>query len=492
MGEINPTLMGALLIGYVALQIGIGIYVARGVKSETDYFLAGRNLGIIPIALSIFATWFGAETVMGSSAAIAEGGLAGARAEPFGYALALVLMALLIAGAFRARGYITIADFFRERYGPRAEVLASVLSVIVSVIWASAQLLAFAVILKTTFDVPQTVTLIVATLIVVFYTSFSGLLGDIVTDMIQGAVLLIGLFLLFGAVTNAFGGFGPMLSAIKPHQLNLIGPDETWLSRIDAWAIPILGSLIAQEAISRILAARNPQLARTATIAAAGLYLAVGMIPVIIGLAGVHLAIAGATGDDFLPTLAQELLPPFAAVIFLGALLSAILSTVDSNLLSISSFVSVNILSKRHARTDANGRLLMARATTVFAGVVAALLAASGQSIYELIALTSVFGQAGILVAVLIGMNSKFGGPKAALAGMVACVGANIFTYVVWPLAEMANGGIRAGAGFAKIIAGEAPVFEGGFLLSLLVSLIAYSAGAWFDRRARAISGLAV
>jgi hypothetical protein len=89
-------------------------------------------------------------------------------------------------------------------------------------------------------------------------------------------------------------------------------------------------------------------------------------------------------------------------------------------------------------------------------------------------------------------MNSKFGGPKAALAGMVACVGANIFTYVVWPLAEMANGGIRAGAGFAKIIAGEAPVFEGGFLLSLLVSLIAYSAGAWFDRRARAISGLAV
>jgi Na+/proline symporter len=165
LGEINPTLMGVLLIGYVALQIGIGLYVARGVKSETDYFLAGRNIGIVPIALSIFATWFGAETVMGSSAAIAEGGLAGARAEPFGYALALLLMALIIAGAFRAKGYITIADFFRERYGPRAEVLASVLSVIVSVIWASAQLLAFAVILKTTFDVPQTVTLIAATLI---------------------------------------------------------------------------------------------------------------------------------------------------------------------------------------------------------------------------------------------------------------------------------------------------------------------------------------
>jgi SSS family transporter len=483
MAEVDPTLMGALLIGYVGLQIGIGIYVARGVKSETDYFLAGRNLGMIPIALSIFATWFGAETVMGSSAAIAEGGLSGARAEPFGYALALLLMALMIAGAFRARGYITVADFFRERYGPRAEVLASVLSVIVSVIWASAQLLAFAVILKTTFDVPQTVTLIAATLIVVFYTSFSGLMGDIVTDMIQGAVLLIGLFLLFGAVASAFGGMGPMLATIKPQQLELLGPGETWLGQIDAWAIPVLGSLIAQEAISRILAARTPTLARNATFAAAGLYLAVGMIPVIIGLAGVHLAIAGATGDDFLPTLAQELLPPFLAVIFLGALLSAILSTVDSNLLSISSFVSVNILSKRHQRAGPTARLLMARVTTVCAGCAAALLAASGQSIYELISLTSVFGQAGILVAVLIGMNSKFGGAAAALAGMWACVAANIFTYVAWPLQAMSADGVSLGSGFGQIVSGEAPTLEGGFLLSIVVSVIAYSAGAWFDQR---------
>lgn len=487
MGEMSPTVTGILILAYVAVQIAVGLWFARGVKSETDFFLAGRRLGIVPIALSIFATWFGSETVMGSSAAIAEGGLAGARAEPFGYALALVFMALLISAAFRARGYITVADFFRERYGHASEVLASVLSVIVSVIWASAQLLAFAVILKTAFNVPQEITLIAATIIVVGYTSFSGLMGDIVTDMIQGGVLLIGLLVLFFSVAHAFGGVGPMLASIQPQQLELLGADETWLGQIDAWAIPILGSLIAQEAISRTLAARTPELARRATFAAAGLYLAVGMIPVVIGLAGVHLAVAGATGDDYLPRLAQEVLSPALAVVFLGALMSAILSTVDSNLLSISSFVSINILAKRHQASDAAGRLRLARITTIGAGLAACLIASSGQSIYELIVLTSVFGQAGILVAVLIGMHSGFGGPRAALAGMIACVGANLFTYVVWPLSVMGQKGEGLGASFAAIIAGDAPAFEGAFLLSLLVALIAYSAGAWFDRRAKAV-----
>jgi len=144
--QVGP-IAALFIVGYLILQMALGIWVGRGAKTKGDYYLAGRRLGAWPIAFSLFATWFGAETVIGSSAAIAAGGLAEARAEPFGYALALVLMAAVIAIPFRKRGYVTLADFFRERFDQRSERLAAALTVLASVIWAAAQLLALSAVL---------------------------------------------------------------------------------------------------------------------------------------------------------------------------------------------------------------------------------------------------------------------------------------------------------------------------------------------------------
>ena len=121
---------------YVLVQLGIGWWAARRTRSETDYFVAGRTLGLFPITLSLFATWFGAETVMGASAAIAEGGLAEARAEPFGYFITLSLMGFLVAGKLRAGGYVTLADFFRKRFGPNTETWVVIANVPASIVWA--------------------------------------------------------------------------------------------------------------------------------------------------------------------------------------------------------------------------------------------------------------------------------------------------------------------------------------------------------------------
>ena len=195
--------LGAFIVLYVLVQVGVGVWWGRKTRSEADYFLAGRWLGFLPLTLSIFATWFGAETILGSTAAIAEGGLSGARAEPFGYTLSLIGMALFIAVAVRDKGYMTLADFFRDRFGRIAEQLATLSTIVISTIWAGAQLIAVATILETALGVPGGVTLFAVAAIVVFYCSFSGLIGDVAP--IDGYFLLsiaasLAAYVLFGVL----------------------------------------------------------------------------------------------------------------------------------------------------------------------------------------------------------------------------------------------------------------------------------------------------
>lgn len=488
MDRIDPAAVGFFIVVYVAIQIGVGLYISRNVKTEEDFFLAGRRLGLLPIALSIFATWFGAETIMGSAGAIAADGLSGARAEPFGYAICLFAMAFLISGAFRARGYRNLADFFRERFSHGSELATALITIVVSTIWAAAQLLALSALLERALGVPAQFTLAGATLVVVLYTSFAGIVGDIYTDVIQSVVLIAGLLFILFALASHMGGFGPMLGSIQPSQLNLLGEGESWLGQIDAWAIPVLGSLVTQEAIARFLSTKTPQHARRATLGAGVLYLMLGMVPVIIALAGVHYMPAGDDPDAFLPALAGEILSPVLYILFAGALLSAVMSTTNSNVLSVSSMVSLNVLTRLHARATEGTRVQVARWATVGAGLAAWLVAMSGQTIYELIALTSVWGQAGILVAVLIGLWSSYGGERAALWAILACVAVNLWTLAVAPLGAAMAEGADFAAALGLLVAGEAPTMEGYFLVSIVASLIAYVIGAEVDKRSSVVA----
>lgn len=483
MDHLPEVWLTVFLVLYILAQVAIGIWFGRGAKNETDYYLGGRRLGFLALGLSVFATWFGAETILGSAAAIAEGGLSGARAEPFGYAICLTLMAVLIATPIREKNYVTIADFFRDRYGKTAELACALISVVISVIWAGAQLLAIAAILETVVGIPGLVTLFVAAGVVIFYCYFSGLRGDVATDVVQGIFLIAGCLILFFAVAERFGGLADMLASIEPQQLRLVAPGESVFSRIDAWAIPILGSLVTQEVITRFLAARSVAVARAACYGAAALYLFIGAAPVLIGLSAAHLSVPAADGDNFIPALALDLLPQWLAIVFVGALFSAILSTVDSNLLAVSSLVSINLMRRRHAKLDDRGRLLTARLTTVAAGAGALLVAMSGSNIYELLAMTSVFGQGGILVATLIGLRSKFGGARAALASIIACVAFNVATLLILPMAEAIGGGASFGAAFAAVLAGDVAPIDGYFLYSALVSVVVYVGVALFERK---------
>lgn len=457
MGGINTTFV--LIVLYVIAQIGIGFWASRFVKNSNDYMLAGQTVGLGLAMFSLFATWFGAETLLGTSAAVAEKGIAVTRSDPFGYALCLILMGIAVVYELRRRGYTTAGDFFRERFSEKVELVVTLVMVPTSLLWASSQLLAFGQVLSTVTDNTVQQGLPVATCLIIVYTFFGGLLGDIATDMLRGMVLIVGLVLLTFFVVDYAGGIGSAVGSITPEQMRLTLPDESFLSVIDGWMVPILGSLIAQEALSRLLATKSAATARRACFIGSGMYLFFGLMPVFVALVGSHFDFPRHEAEEFMPDLAKHILPPALFILFVGALLSAILSTVDSTLLTFSTLVANNIVFPHWPRATEKQKLLLNRLLVVTAGGISYWIAAHGDSVYALADLSSSFGSTGLLVTFFMGMWwKKRGGPRAAMAALTAGI-------------------IMSLATAAGLVAVEAP-----FLLSALVSLAAYLGGVVFDK----------
>ena len=146
----QPVLIG--IGAYLIVQFAVGMLVSRRIASESDYLLAGRRLGLGLATFSIFATWFGAETIVGAAGSLYSDGLSGGSADPFGYGLCLIVLGLVVAAPLWRRQYTTFGDLFRERYSPGVERLAVLLMVPTSVLWAAAQIRAFGQVVSASSD----------------------------------------------------------------------------------------------------------------------------------------------------------------------------------------------------------------------------------------------------------------------------------------------------------------------------------------------------
>ena len=424
----QPVLIG---IGvYLVVQFAFGMLVSRRIASETDYLLAGRRLGVTLASFSIFATWFGAETVVGAAGSIYSDGLSGGSADPFGYGLCLVVLGVVVAAPLWRRKYTTFGDLFRERYSPGVERLAVLLMVPTSVLWAAAQIRAFGQVVSASSNVEVDVAITAAAVFVIVYTVAGGLLADVVTDFVQSIAIVVGLAVLLVAVGNAHGGVTELVASIDPSRLGLFSTaDATPLELLEAWAVPVCGSLLAVEMLSRILGCKSAATARNATLIGAAIYLFVGLIPVTIGLVGPNLVPGLEEPEQLVAVLAQQHLSTFLYVLFAGALISAILSTVDSCLLAAASLVSHNLVVPLNPSLTERQKITTARIGVAVFGVIAYVIALYAGGIYELVATASAFGSAGIFVVGMFGLFSRVGGEASAYAALVTGV-------VVWAAGE--------------------------------------------------------
>lgn len=450
------------IIVYILLQLLIGVYCSRRIASEDDYLLAGRSLGVGMASLSVFATWFGAETCIGSAGSVYENGLSGATIDPFGYTLCLIVMGLVFATHLWRRNLTTLADLFAQRYSAKIQNFAVTLMAPASIMWAAAQVRAFGQVLSSVSGLEVEIAIAVAASVVILYTMYGGLLADVVTDAVQGVALIIGLALLMYLVLEAGGGMTASVDRIDRDHLGLFGATGgLGIETLEQWAIPICGSVLSQELVARVLASRSPEIARRSCIYGGLLYLAVGLIPVTLGLLGMQLLPDLHEPEQILPTLAQKYLQPFFYIIFAGALISAILSTVDSALLAASALLSHNLIVPMLNTDNDQAKIKIARLLVLASGIIAFALALHSGRVYTLVEEASAFGSAGIFIVVLFGLFTSFGGAISA--------------------------GITLAAGMSTWIIGQHVLtLATPYLLSLSVSFASYIlAASWESLRRR-------
>src|SRR5690606_23264675 len=191
---------------YVVGMIFMGLYISKKIKNDDDYFLGGRSLGPGLATFSIFATWFGAETCIGTAGAVYKGGLSSIHADPLGYTICLIVMGVFFAKVLWKRKITTIPDLFRARFSSSTEKFATFIMVPSSIVWAGAQIRAMGQILHSTTDFGPTLAVIIAASVVIIYTMSGGLLADAYADLIQGIAIIVGLFFLVGSVIYHMGG----------------------------------------------------------------------------------------------------------------------------------------------------------------------------------------------------------------------------------------------------------------------------------------------
>ena len=398
------------------------------------------------------------EVIVGTSGSVYEQGLRGAEFDPFGYALSLFIAGFFFAAALWRRGLTTFADFFRDRFGTLTERLVVILLVPGSIFWAAAQIRAFGQVVSAVSAADVTLAITFAAAVVCAYTVLGGLMADAITDLVQGIAVIIGLGVLAVLAAGQLGGFTASLAALPAERFDIAtAPGSgSWGERLESWLIPVCGTVVAIELVSRILGCRSAEVAARATMAGAGLYLAVGLIPVYLGLVAPAL-VPGLSGDNLeqvVPLLAERLMPSLLYVVFAGAVISAILSTVDSTLIAAASLLSHNVVMELMGHPSERTRLLSVRATVIALTLLAYTLAMNTTSIRDLVETAAAFGSSGVVVCLVFGLFTQFGGQPSALAALIVGAG-------VWGAATVSE------------------VTATPYTYALLAALLAYCLMAW-------------
>ena len=456
-----------LVIAYLLVTIAIGLVAAKRVKSSADFAIAGRNLPLAMIVTTTFATWFGAETVLGIPAKFVNSGLNGVVEDPFGAGSCLILVGLFFAGKLYRMNLLTISDYYRERYGRSVEVICSIIIMVSYLGWVSAQVTALGLVFNLlsggVISMPWGMTIGVVS--VLAYTLFGGMWSVAITDFMQMIILVVGLATLAVYAGNQAGGADKVIALAVSQDLFKFLPEPNMKDILFfvAAAITIMfGSIPQQDVFQRVMSANSLNAATKGPIIGGICYILFAFVPMFLVVSALIIMPEQAAQliqedpQKVLPTLVMTQMPFVMQVLFFGALLSAIKSCASATLLAPSVTFTENIWRQFFPHQGDKQSLLAMRVTVLVFSALVLLYAIQmqGSSIYEMVSGAYQVTLVGAFIPLLFGLYWA----KATTQGAIFSIALGLST---WLLLLMTPAGEEFPAQLAGVLASLAGMLIG-------------------------------
>ena len=338
-----------LIVGlYLCGMLLLGVWASKSrIKDADDFMVAGRRLPWYILAATLAATEVGGGSCMGvTQKAYGKWGL-GSAWYIWTMAITFMIFALVAPMLTRTRCR-TIPQFFRERYGDRSAVMASFLMIVSLIGLTAVQMIATGKIIQLMTGMAYIHAVILSGIVVIFYTYMGGMWSVSLTDFVQWIFIVVGMAAAIPYALSKAGGYEKVMATLPPGKLSLF--EGIGIGQIVSLVVIYCTSfLVGQEAMQRLYSAKDETNARLGSLATSAFYVIFGFIPPALGIIAYSLAGQGiisaaqleaAGRDGMLPLVASYCLPTFLTGILFAGLISATMSSADSDLLGAASIWS--------------------------------------------------------------------------------------------------------------------------------------------------------
>ncbi len=434
-----------LFVGGLAL---VGRFASKGVETEAEYLVADRQVPLWLSVLALLATWFGSSSVIESSSKMYRGGIGEVLLDPIACGATLIFTGCFFAERFWKTQAATVADLFRQQFGPTAERLSCAIQVPSFFLWIGAQFLAMGQLIESALGLPLGVSILLSAAVAWAIVVGGGMWAVTWANSIMILVSLLSMLVLFGATAYGIGqgdavaGWSRVIDAApKDHFRIDTDSFEKCLAILSVLLIGLLGNVPGQDLQQRVASAKSAATARWMCVVGGVLYLLIGLIPIYLGLAA-RWTFGDGLSESQLPLnaiAARYLSEPFQILLIVG-MFSLCLAVAASATLSQASIVSRNVIKPlRGLVRDSAGSESLRDAGVCDAGVgdagvwgarfsvglvIAGSLAVaySGESIMELLELSLVLVLVSLFVPMAIALYapSKQARPGVGNSAMIA------------------------------------------------------------------------
>lgn len=423
----------AIVATMYAAFVLLGWLGARRARAS-DLILGGRSLPLWLAALTMTATWVDGGYLMGTAEGAFKASPASGWQGGVFFGLSLVVGGLFFAGRMRARGYTTLIDPFAERFGREWAAVLAVPAVLGEIFWSAELLVAIGAAAAAMMGVRLETAVLASAAIVVAYTMAGGLWSVAYADVLQLALVVAGMALAVPFVLGAVGGLGAAWEGYRaafPDRGGLgppLGTGPLWTpAALSGWwdvsLMLLLGGVPWNCYFQRVLACSTAGRARTTSIVAGFMTIALVVPPLVLGLVaaiypwqGETRASLAASPAQALPLLLGAATPWWVALVGLGAIIGAVTSSFSASVLSAASMGVWNGLRALGGRQRDRAGAASMRVAILTVGALAAWLALRGQSVQALWYFTSDL----VFVLLFPQLVAALYDPKANLAGSVA------------------------------------------------------------------------